>query len=76
MSYVIRCDKLERPVYFCALAVVGVGFGVIYSDIIMNAWGFDDRAEAERLIAEALGSDWTVSEISAGASSNLAEERI
>lgn len=78
MSFVIRTDKMSEPMYFVGYVkgdILGTLCTVV-SSIIFEAARIHDRAEADRVVAEDLGADWTVSEIvEEGASANLKPSR-
>lgn len=65
MAYVIRTDKFSKPHYWCGFAEGNIGHSIVITQIIFNAWFFDDREEAEAVIADFLPSgEWTISEVS------------
>jgi hypothetical protein len=71
MPYVIRTEALKTPMYFAGTVDSTFSPSVALNEIIMNAWVFDDRDEAEALIENLPGDSWSVSEVSFGASGNL-----
>ena len=64
MPFVIRTDKLSSPHYWAGVTPGNVGLVIAISPMVYNAWAIDDRAEAEKVIKQHLGDDWTISEIS------------
>lgn len=71
-QFVIRTDKLSRPHYWAGVAKGNVGMSSAITTSIFDAWFFDDRAEAERLLKNlSLEADFTISEVSAGMSPKL-----
>lgn len=71
MGYVLRTDALHKPLYFSGGIEAFLKPSIAITEIIMNAWVFPTRDEAEKLRDEDLGDSWTISEVSFGASGNL-----
>lgn len=71
MPFVIRTEALNTPLYFAGTIDDGFSPSIALTQIIMNAWVFDGRDEAETLIGNLPGDTWTISEVSFGASGNL-----
>lgn len=71
MGYVIRTDALGEARYFAGGYDAPFQPSIVITAFLMNAWFFSDRAEAETLVNEDLGSAWFISEVSHGVSGNL-----
>lgn len=71
MGYVIRTDALGEARYFAGASDAPFQPSIVITGFLMNAWFFSDRAEAETLVNEDLGSAWYISEVSHGVSGNL-----
>lgn len=71
MPYVVRTDALHAPLYFAGALEGFFKPSIVLTEIIMNAWVFQTREEAEKLRSEELGDAWSITEVSFGASGNL-----
>jgi hypothetical protein len=71
MGYVIRTDALGKPMYFAGGVDAFLKPNLVLTDVLMNAWFFDQQDEAQRLIDDELGDGWSISTVSHGVSPNL-----